>query len=74
MAATNAASATATTSGVEVQCEILRVNAQKCCVKFSYLNPITKVDLYDSSSVQLFLNVRNSEELRIYCDTTFDAE
>lgn len=54
---------------------MLRVNDDKSCVKFSYRDPETKVDLSSSNDIiSHFMGIRNAEELRMFCDTTYDEQ
>jgi len=57
-----------------VHCEVLKVSEGKSCILFNYCDPITKVDIYDNSTVEHFINMRNVEQLRMYCDATFSSE
>jgi len=52
---------------------VLRVDENKCCVKFSYRDPTTKKDLPKSSDVnQHFKMMRDDDSLRMFNDATFD--
>lgn len=58
---------------VKVDIQILKVNDHKYCVKFAYKDPVTKLDLQASPDlVRHFMSIRDSTELRMFCDTTFD--
>ena len=58
---------------VKVDVQVLKVNDHKSCVKFSYKDPNTKLDLPASPDlVRHFMQIRDSKELRMFCDTTFD--
>ena len=61
----------------EVKCDIqvLKVNDNKSCVKFSYKDPVKKVDLNTSPDIiNHFMSIRNEESLRMFCDTTYDEQ
>jgi len=60
---------------VKVSVQILKVNDNKHCVKFTYKDPQSKVILNGNTNpeiIQHFWQLRNADELRIFCDTTFD--
>lgn len=58
---------------VKVDVQVLKVNDNKHCVKFSYKDPEKKLDLQASPDlVRHFMGIRDSKELRMFCDTTFD--
>ena len=60
---------------VRVSVQILKVSDNKHCVKFTYKDPKTKSDLDGNTSPEIikhFLSIRDSEELKIFVDTTFD--
>lgn len=60
---------------VKVSIQILKVNDNKHCVKFTYKDPVTKVDLNGNKNPEIikhFWQLRDAEELRIFCDTTYD--
>ncbi len=70
-----AAAAQSQGKNVKVSIEILKVNDNKHCVKFTYKDPATKVDLNGNTNPEIikhFLSIRDEENLRIFCDTTFD--
>lgn len=54
---------------------MLKVSDNKSCVKFSYVDPTSKVDLNKSSEViQHFLSFRDAEQLRMFVDTTYEGQ
>lgn len=57
-----------------VRIEVLSVNERKNCVKFSYRDPVTKVDCPRPEAIRHFMSIRDAESLRMFCDTTFDDE
>jgi hypothetical protein len=57
---------------VKVVAEVLSVNQHKNCVKFSYRDPVTKVDVTGAQAIQHFMSIRDAENLRMFCDTTYD--
>lgn len=57
---------------VEVQIEVLRVSDSKNCTKFNFRDPATKVDINSAASIQHFMEVRDAQELRMFCDMTFE--
>jgi len=59
---------------VEVHMEMLRVSDSTCCAKFGYRDPLIQADLYDHDTVKHFLSVRGNDNLRVFCDATFEAE
>ena len=60
---------------VKCQITVLKVNDNKSCVKFSYKDPATKVDLNTSPDIiNHFMSIRNEESLRMFCDTTYDEQ
>lgn len=58
---------------VKVDIQVLRVNDYKCCAKFSYKDPSTKIDVNEQSeAISHFMSVRDAPSLRMFCDTTFN--
>lgn len=62
---------TQTGETTKVQIEVLRVTDTKSCVKFSFRNAASKVDKSCVGSIAHFMEVRDSAELRMFCDTTY---
>lgn len=52
--------------------EVLHVSEHKNCVKFSYRDPVTKLDITGTQAIQHFMSIRDAENLRMFCDTTYD--
>lgn len=55
--------------------QILKVNDNKSCVKFSYKDPQTKVDININDNAAVFnhfRNIRDDDKLRMFNDTTYD--
>lgn len=58
---------------VLVDIQILRVNEQKSCVKFTYKDPQTKKDINKKPELlNHFVSIRDCEKLSMFNDTTFD--
>lgn len=57
---------------VQVVVQVYEISASKRCVSFIYRDPATKVELTQNEMISHFLNVRNSEEIKPFCDTTYD--
>jgi len=54
---------------------VLRVEDNKCCVKFSYRDLTSKLDLAKASDVnQHFKSLRDHMDLRVFNDATFDEQ
>jgi len=52
---------------------VLEVDEHKHCIKFSYRDPESKLDLPKASDVNAhFKMLRDHESLRMFNDTTFD--
>ena len=63
------------TREVAVGIEVLKVDDNKHCVKFSYKDPATRLNLSTSRDIiQHFMAIRDAQELGFFCDTTFDEE
>lgn len=58
----------------KVDIQVLKVNENKNCVKFSYRDLATKLDISGAQTIRHFLSIRDCEELRMFCDTTFEGE
>lgn len=60
---------------VKVDIQILSVSENKSCVKFSYKDSSTKVDVSNNRDIiNHFMGIRDAEELRMFCDSTFEEE
>ena len=59
---------------IQVRIEVLNVNERKNCVKFSYRDPVNKLDCPRPEAIRHFMSIRDAEDLRMFCDTTFDDE
>lgn len=57
---------------VKVDVQVLRVNEEKCAVKFTYRNAETKRDVKGNSTVNHFLSISNCDGLKNYNDATFE--
>lgn len=58
---------------VSVAVQVLRVDDQKNCVKFSYRDPASKKDVRKTPDIiEHFLSFRNAPELIMFVDTTFE--
>lgn len=59
---------------VKVDIQVLQVSEDKHCVKFSYRNPTNKRDISGPAAIKHFISFRDSEQLRMFCDTTFEGD
>ena len=59
---------------VKVNIQVLKVNDDKHCVKFSYRDPATKRDISGPDAIKHFMSLRDCTELRMFCDTTFEGD
>jgi len=60
---------------VKVDIQILRLENSKCCVKFAYRDPETKVDVTINDNPAIyshFKGLRDNEGLKMFNDTTYD--
>lgn len=60
---------------VKVDVQVLKVNENKSCVKFTYKDPTQKVDVRKTQDIiNHFLSFRNADKLRMFVDTTFEED
>lgn len=59
---------------VKVDIQVLSVDDHKNCVKFSYRDVNSKQDVSSNAAIQHFMSIRDAPALRMFCDTTFDAQ
>ena len=58
---------------VKVDIQILKVDDNKHCVKFSYKDPQTKIGVSNNLDIlNHFKSIRDDETLRMFCDTTYE--
>ena len=58
---------------MNVDIQILHVSDNKHCVKFSYKDPATKVDISNNPDIiNHFMSIRDNTALAMFNDTTYD--